>query len=578
MAYESFNLTDSQYIPQFTGLPLDTVKEVGDKLEGRHYENIARLRQLELLGMQQKANAEFDPDKAYIDSQIKGVQGALSEIAKNGGENASSRIAALANQFLGDEGFNVINQSIAARQKEKEMEAQMRMRGQTPLYDNKYRDSFQQRGSFNPETGKWEAYQTTIQEQLNYTSKQDELLKNLEADTFQTDLQPDINTTLAKLGHKEFVGTPLADLPLHLKTTIVEQLGPDKIKKFIDKHAWDAYKNSPEYAQQKNILGMDDRAIYDELLGRGMSKAFSKVRKDWERDPITGQQVANAMTKKEENAILEGAYSEIFKAPEGAIKLNDNGQIIAGGDKLSWSHFFNRNITRQEHSGKDMTDLDTVIPAIEASWDWMTNNKRSLSKEQKEEVKSLEFALEKTNASLPKETQLTMPQFISMLHSDMNVPLRLYANKKKVEDESYRFINTATGGGDFLTKKVYTTDGELLTAKEMYADKFGVDVEDPESLAKFKEGVTIIGDAEPRNLAFPAAKVGTFQGKTFLIDNSINASALDIFIHDTYKIGRQQGSGEIVTRHPKSGKRIKVKVTYNPITDEVDPTIIEYLD
>lgn len=306
---DSFQLTDSQYIPQFVGTPIQTVEKVGDALQERHYENIAKARQLELLSMQQRANAESDADKAYIDSQVGGVQEALSEMAKNGAENATSKISALANTYLGNEGLINIQKSIDARSREKAITEKLQAEGKTPIMNQRAYDEFRSRGTYNPNSGKWEPYTPSTQQQLDYIKKQDELFSPLQASSWQTGLKGDLDTTLRNMGYKG--GTDeLANMPVFLQTKRISELSEKRIHEFLDEQGgWESYKKTPEYAQQKNILGASDEEIYQDVLSRGLAKTESHIQKEWERNygfdfkaaqkgeegliPPTGEQMGN---------------------------------------------------------------------------------------------------------------------------------------------------------------------------------------------------------------------------------------------------------------------------------------------
>lgn len=320
--YDSFNLSNSQYIPQFVGQPLATIERVGDELQDRHYQNIARASQLELLGMQQKANAESDADKAYIDQQLAGIKDALSTMAQTGAENSSSKISALANRFLGDEGLITIQKSIDARNRERAMIEQLQAQGKTPIMNQRNLQNFINRGSFDPETGKWSAYTPTTQQQLDYVTAQDKIVDPLQADLYQTDLATDMKTTLQNLG----INVPNGDMskiPAYLKTTIVKRLSEDKVNQFIDsKGGWEGYKTTPEYKQQKEILGLSDREIKEQLRSRGQARVFEQIQKDWERNPALGLLDGSGKDKDARAIVGEQLPNEAIKV-EPAISNFD---------------------------------------------------------------------------------------------------------------------------------------------------------------------------------------------------------------------------------------------------------------
>ncbi len=326
--YDSFQLSNADYVPTYAGLPLDQIKQTGDVLAARHYENLAKESQLGLLAQQQKANAESDADKAYIDGHLKGIQSALSDLAKNGGENSTAKVAALTNSFLGDEGLITIQKNIQARQREKDSAEKLRVSGKTPIFNEAYRERFKNQGSFNPESGKWETYDPTVQERLDYMQRQDEVVAPLTSDTYQTDLQGDVKTTLNALGAK-FTGD-LANMPTQLRTTVINELSKKKVHNFINSGGWASYKDSGEYKQQKEILGMSDAQIKAELISRGEAKVFQKVAKDWVTNKAFDFKAAQKTTEVPMVAGEQLANEPIeYKEPLG--NLNDFDYRDRGG-------------------------------------------------------------------------------------------------------------------------------------------------------------------------------------------------------------------------------------------------------
>lgn len=310
--YDSFNLTNSEYVPEFVGAPLDAVKQTGDVLASRHYENIAKEHQLELLARQQKANTEPEADKAYIDHHIRSIQSALSDIAQNGGENATARVGALANQFLGDEGLINIQKNSAAMQKEKDTMDQLRSQGHSPLRNEAYAQQFRQQGSFDPESGTWKSYNGTAQPQLDYVKSQDTIVDPLQADISQSDLTGDIKTSLNNLG-AHYSGD-LGNMSTQLKTQVIKELSSRKVRGYIDKYGFDNYKQTPEYKQQKEILGLSDEQIKHELTGRGEAKVFQAISKDWTANKAFDWKAA----QKQDGIVVSGEQS-----PNSSVDYDD---------------------------------------------------------------------------------------------------------------------------------------------------------------------------------------------------------------------------------------------------------------
>lgn len=346
MPFEGIKLTDSAYIPQYTGLPLEAMEKVGDDLQTRHYDNIAKLRQLELFGLQQAAETPSGLDKTYIQNQAKSIQDALGEIAKSGGENATGKVGALATRFLGDEGLIRIKKNAEQYKAQEELKAKL---GESAVYNKMLTDRYLQQGTINPD-GTYNDFMNTAQERLDYMKKQDELLAPLTADVSQTNLLADMNTTLNAIG-SNYEGD-LGNMPVYLKTIAVKALTSKKMNDFLfKKGGWENYKTTSEYAQQKNILGMSDEEIKQELHTRAEAKVFEQVDKQWMTNkgfdfkaaqkqeggiPGQGEQVANS---KVPINITSGNYDDFLdkdrEDAETPIKIDGGGATGSPGAKTT---------------------------------------------------------------------------------------------------------------------------------------------------------------------------------------------------------------------------------------------------
>ena len=54
--YDNLQLSQSKYVPQYVGLPLEQVKETGDVLQKRYYDNLANANKIDLLNKSRMAN------------------------------------------------------------------------------------------------------------------------------------------------------------------------------------------------------------------------------------------------------------------------------------------------------------------------------------------------------------------------------------------------------------------------------------------------------------------------------------------------------------------------------------------
>lgn len=588
--YDNFRTQDSQYIPQYTGLPLDTVERVGNQLQESHYSNLASLNQLQLLGMEQKNATPFGADRDKIQNHIDDVSRALQDLASNGAEHATTRVAALANHFLGNEELQRLRHNAQEYRKDEAQIRELRQKGATPIRNERDLTSWMEHGSYDPETGGLREYKSSVQAQLNHMGKQDEVVQPLQADTNETDLKAAAKTSLVSMMKaqgkwKAGMDIPedqiMSHMPAFLQSDTYKQLTKDKVNNYlfgpaknangqiIDGLGWNNYKGTAEYKQQRDILGLSDEQIKAQLQGRGEAKVFSDHTKQFLSNSA-GIQAAGLRGSgtKDKPEGWTPTYSELFKAPQGSLQVDENGQIVKMGKEFTFKDLFSKAKEAWQVNGdkSDLgaaTNLASYVPAaIEAGIKYMFNNKSTLTPAQKDELKSFEYGLSRENATRPADKQKTLTQYVSELTMDNNIPINLFGRKETIENESGKFFNEKTGGGDYLTRKVYTTDGQTMTADEFYRDDsvgLGIDPTDEKQLKDLKDGVSIIGIADPKNESpFSRAKVGTRNGKTFLIDDSANATATEQYLHDTYSFGRQHASGTVQTVDPDTGKPIKV--------------------
>jgi hypothetical protein len=288
MPFQGINLTNSDYVPQYQGIPLEAIERVGDELQDRHYKNIANASQLDILANQQLADTRPEADRAILQKEIEGIRGGLAEMAKNGGENATARVNALVTNFMGNEKIQNIKRNAANLIREDEEMAKL---GASGVLNKKQRDEFLKQGSFDQD-GNYRPYLGSAQKQLDYIQKADQIFDPLKANTYQTDLEADLKTTLAAYGIDKIipgVSGDISKLPAKYKTTLIEKLSEDKIRKFADEQGgWKSYQDSAEYNQQKNVLDLSDAEIKKEFMSRGYAKVYEKIQKDWENNPALG--------------------------------------------------------------------------------------------------------------------------------------------------------------------------------------------------------------------------------------------------------------------------------------------------
>lgn len=310
MPFEGINLAHSQYIPQYAGVPLEAMERVGDDLQTRHYDNIAKMNQLDLMAAQQAAATPSTADKEYINNQAKGIRTAIEELAKNGAENATGRIGAMATKFLGDEGLIRMKRNADQYRAQQEMEAKL---GKSAVKNNRLTEEYLTKGTVNPD-GTYRDFMNTAQERLDYVKKADQIFDPLRANTYQSDLVADATTTLGSMGLDKVlpgVSGDISKLPAKYKTQVVEKLSETKVLDFALKQGgWESYKSSSEYAQQV-MQDIPEEEIFKEFISRGKAKIYEKIVKDWENNPMLGLLGKDTQTPAAGDATVQMANTPI---------------------------------------------------------------------------------------------------------------------------------------------------------------------------------------------------------------------------------------------------------------------------
>jgi hypothetical protein len=276
--YNELTLQDSQYIPQYAGLPLDAIRDTANTLSERHYQNLARMDQLDLLARQQKTQV-LPGDQWYVDQQIGNIRKGLDELAKTGAENSTAKISAMVNQYMGDQNILTSLQRAGEVNKEIEAENALRAAGKTPVRRVGAREQYQA-GIIDRGTGKigdnyMSPYQSTAEAFIAPVPEMEEIWKQVNPDGWFKDLAPVEASKLSKLIGSGAISANM-DVPLFFKTLKGQGISSDKISRMLD-NAMSSYKNQASYRQQTGTIGKSDTEIKQELLKHGLLRTFSQV-------------------------------------------------------------------------------------------------------------------------------------------------------------------------------------------------------------------------------------------------------------------------------------------------------------
>jgi hypothetical protein len=291
--YDNLQLSQSKYVPQYVGLPLEQVKETGDVLQKRYYDNLANANKIDLLNKSRMANEGDSSLNQEISSQY---QKQLEEIAKAGNyENMTGQVGSLAVDYLGDQRRLTVEENFKRIQEEQENAKKMRMQGLQAMGvgDGSY-------SSVDPETGKLRLFNSRLTSKLNYRPVQEEYFNNKKANIYSLGLQAAKGTEKEQKAwaDKHFGGNKeLADR--FLRTGKVEYL---KFSPEDRENAFNAYKSTKEYAQQVEY--------YDEVFP-GASKS--------EVDDLIRQEIGQAADEREVNRVHDNFVEDPAEARDAAL-------------------------------------------------------------------------------------------------------------------------------------------------------------------------------------------------------------------------------------------------------------------
>ncbi len=289
--YDELTLNNGDYIPQYAGVPLEQVRRTADTLSDRHYSNLAKLNQLQLVAEQYKSKM-LPGAKPYVDQHINDISTALQDIAANGGENSTARVSAMANRFLGDQGILAGLQTSEAVNKEIEMENRLLAENKTPLRKRGVREAIMNSPVIDPATGQLATpytspYVSTLTQYENPVPHMEQIWNNIKPDSIEGALKGADSLMVNRL-LGEAVAGGLPDIPLFFESLTKAGIGGQKIKDQLN-NAWSSYQQTPAFKQAMNYA--DDPAAElkrqkDQLYRHGLLGIFENISRQYMGNPI----------------------------------------------------------------------------------------------------------------------------------------------------------------------------------------------------------------------------------------------------------------------------------------------------
>lgn len=289
--YDNLTFNSGEYIPQYAGLPLEEIQKSADTLAGRHYQNLASLNQLQLLREQYKSKM-LSGAQSYVDEQFGDIDLALQDIAKNGGENATAKVAALTNRFLGDQGVLKGLQRAEEVQKEIELENNLIAQGKQPLRKKGQREALMQASMIDPETKKLNRlyetpYMSTVTPYENPVPHMEEIWKTINPDSIEGAIKGAKDSDIRSLlGASMAEGMP--DIPLFFESLTKAGITDTKITDNL-KNAWSSYQQTPAYKQALEYAEdpeAEKKRQADQFYKHGLLRVYNNISRQYMNNSI----------------------------------------------------------------------------------------------------------------------------------------------------------------------------------------------------------------------------------------------------------------------------------------------------
>ena len=368
--YDDLGFNNGTYIPQYQGIPLDTIENTADTLSQRHYQNIAEASKLEILANQMKSKL-LPEARGYVDEHIDSINAALQQMAANGGENATSRINALSRALQSDQGLLLGLEKSQAYEQFKKTRDTLTSQGLDPVWNKDLEQQYLNAKIRDPNTGEISSiynspFNLTAEKRLNYMEHQDKVLDKLQPDSWESELKAEAD----RFG---------MSVPVFLKSTHFQGLTSKKVQEYLFKPVkgpggktieglgWTSYKDSPEYRQQK-MIGMTDDQIKAELQSRGEAKVFSQYDNSYMTNPIADDLLRQS-AKEGQNSGTQYTYAP-GQNVESLFDYDSDGQNLVLGETSPLDKLYGNTATRivdaitgihKEFSPQYLKDYKTML-------------------------------------------------------------------------------------------------------------------------------------------------------------------------------------------------------------------------
>lgn len=287
-SYQDLTFNNGDYVPQYAGAPLQEIADTASELSNRHYSNLARLNQLQLLREQAKSKV-LPGAKGYIDTQFGDIDQALQDIAKSGGENSTAKISAIANRFLGDQGVLRATETAGEYQKFLDTQRQLKASGKSPIHNKALEQQYlntpvvDEKGQMSSLYN--DPFKLTTEPYIEPVPEIDKLWDVIKPDAFESILGTRDYLSLSKL-IPQAVENGAIDMPMFYEMAKRSGISPDKIKKFTE--SVKRQVDSSDLGRQvRDYETLSPQQLDDLILQRGLMRVYSNTDRQVVQSGIT---------------------------------------------------------------------------------------------------------------------------------------------------------------------------------------------------------------------------------------------------------------------------------------------------
>jgi hypothetical protein len=287
--YDDLGFNNGTYIPQYAPLPLEQIQRSADTLAGRHYQNLASASKLEILANQMKSQA-LEGARPYFDTHINAIDEALKDMAKNGGENSTARINALATAFQGDEGINLAGQRA---EEYRNILAEVQKLGDQAVYHKDKLEALRNAAITTQGPDGKQVLNPLYSNQFNLPVNP-YLDPTLDYKRITDEIKPDkwLVGGLSEAGQIKFNDARMHlddgtyDIPKFLQEIEAAGVTKEKIASLKDE-MFKAFKNTKSYAQQKEYFDRSDYQQMEDLHNYAKLGIYNQTDRSFHQVPVT---------------------------------------------------------------------------------------------------------------------------------------------------------------------------------------------------------------------------------------------------------------------------------------------------